>query len=213
MEGYASDQEQVEAIKRWWRANGKSILLGVIIAASIIVGWRMWSNHQATQAELAATQYEEVLVAMRRGDKATALDRGARLVEQQRDTPYAALTALALAKIKIEDKDQQGARYYLQWVVDNAEQPAVKDIARLRLARVMLAAGEAATALGTLKDVDMAAYGLPAQELKGDILVALNRIDEARSAYRSALNAATGPGEDHDRLQMKLASIGGAETS
>ena len=125
MEGYASDQEQVESIKRWWRANGKAILLGIVIGASIIVGWRMWSNHQATQAEMAAGQYEEVLNDMRRGDKAAALDRGARLVEQQRDTPYAALTALALAKIKMEDKDQQGARYYLQWAIDNAKQPAL----------------------------------------------------------------------------------------
>ena len=213
MEGYASDQEQVESIKRWWRANGKAILLGIVIGASIIVGWRMWSNHQATQAEMAAGQYEEVLNDMRRGDKAAALDRGARLVEQQRDTPYAALTALALAKIKMEDKDQQGARYYLQWVIDNAKQPALKDVARLRLARVMLSAGEAAAALDALKEVDMEAYGVPAQELKGDILVALNRIDEARSAYRSAIASAAGPGEDHDRLQMKLSAIGGAEAS
>jgi len=213
VEGYASDQEQVESIKRWWRANGKAILLGIVIGASIIVGWRMWSNHQATQAEMAAGQYEEVLNDMRRGDKAAALDRGARLVEQQRDTPYAALTALALAKIKMEDKDQQGARYYLQWVIDNAKQPALKDVARLRLARVMLSAGEAAAALDALKEVDMEAYGVPAQELKGDILVALNRIDEARSAYRSAIASAAGPGEDHDRLQMKLSAIGGAEAS
>ena len=213
MEGYASDQEQVESIKRWWRANGKAILLGIVIGASIIVGWRMWSNHQATQAEMAAGQYEEVLNDMRRGDKAAALDRGARLVEQQRDTPYAALTALALAKIKMEDKDQQGARYYLQWAIDNAKQPALKDVARLRLARVMLSAGEAAAALDTLKEVNMEAYGVPAQELKGDTLVALNRIDEARSAYRSAITAAASPGEDHDRLQMKLSAIGGAEAS
>jgi len=213
VEGYASDQEQVESIKRWWRANGKAILLGIVIGASIIVGWRMWSNHQATQAEMAAGQYEEVLNDMRRGDKAAALDRGARLVEQQRDTPYAALTALALAKIKMEDKDQQGARYYLQWAIDNAKQPALKDVARLRLARVMLSAGEAAAALDTLKEVNMEAYGVPAQELKGDTLVALNRIDEARSAYRSAITAAASPGEDHDRLQMKLSAIGGAEAS
>lgn len=213
MEGYASDQEQVEAIKRWWRTNGKAILLGVIVGASIIVGWRLWSNHQATQAELASIEYEQVLIDMRRGDNKAALDRGARLVEQQRDTPYAALAALALAKIKVEDKDQQGARYYLQWVADNAKQPALKDIARLRLARVMLADGEAAAALDALKEVDMEAYGVPAQEIKGDILVALNRLDEARSAYRSAIKATTGPGEDQDRLQMKLSAIGGAEAS
>src|SRR3569833_1177914 len=122
---------------------------------------------------------------MRRGDKAAALDRGARLVEQQSDTPDAALTALALAKIKMEDKDQQGARYYLQRVIDKAKQPALKDVARLRLARGMLSAGEAAAALDALKEVDMEAYGVPAQELKGDILVARNRIDAARSASRS----------------------------
>ena len=77
----------------------------------------------------------------------------------------------------------------------------------------MLSAGEAAAALDTLKEVNMEAYGVPAQELKGDTLVALNRIDEARSAYRSAITAAASPGEDHDRLQMKLSAIGGAEAS
>src|SRR3569833_3421807 len=114
---------------------------------------------------------------MRRGDKAAALDRGARLVEQQRDTPYAALTALALAKIKMEDKDQQGARYYLQWVIDNAKQPALKDVARLRLARIKQTTNKTTATHNTKKEDDKEANGKPTQELKGDILVALNRID------------------------------------
>lgn len=213
MEGYSSDQEQVESIKRWWQANGKSILLGVVLGAGIIIGWRFWSNHQATQSELAATEYEQVMANMRSGDKAAALERGGRVLEQQRNTPYAALTALALAKIKMEDQDQQGARFYLQWVVDNAKPPAVKDVARMRLARVLMAGGDGNAALEALKEVDMEAFALPGQELKGDILVALNRIDEARSAYRSALVAAEGPGNDKERLQMKLSAIGGAKES
>lgn len=213
MEGYSSDHEQVESIKRWWRTNGKAVVLGVVIGAGIIIGWRFWSNHQATQAELAAAEYEQVLTEMRGGNKAAALERGGRVLEQQRNTPYAALTALALAKIKMEDHDQQGARYYLQWVVDNAKAAPVKDVARLRLARVLLAGGDGDAALAALKDVDMEAYALPGQELKGDILVALNRVDEARSAYRSALTAAAEPGADHERLQMKLSAIGGVEES
>lgn len=214
MEGYASDQEQVESIKNWWRKNGKSILLGVVIGVSAIVGWRLWSDHRATQAELAASQYEQVLAEMRSGDRAAAIERGARLVEEQRATPYAALTALALAKLKLEDNDQQGARYYLQWVIDNAETAALKDVARLRLARLLLAAGDATAALTALDGIDMAAFALPAQELKGDILVALERRDEARAAYDAAAKALPQPGGiDHERLQMKLGALGGAQAS
>jgi len=213
VEGYASDQEQLESIKRWWRTNGKSVLLGVAIGAGIIIGWRVWSNHQATQAELAAGQYEQVLADMKRGDKAAAVDRGARLVEDQRGTPYAALTAFALAKIKLEDKDQQGARFYLQWVVDNAKDAQLKSVARLRLAQVLLAGGDGAAALAALDGVNAEAYALPLQELKGDILMELKRVDDARGAYSAALAAATEQGGDHQRIQMKLAALGGAKAS
>ncbi|MEK7323031.1 MAG: tetratricopeptide repeat protein [Pseudomonadota bacterium] len=212
MEGYSSEQEQVEAVKRWWRNNGKSILAGVTIGVLVLIGGRLWIDHKNNQTLLAEDQYEQVLADLQRGEKAAAVDRGARLLEENRGSPYAALTALVLAKLKMDDNDQDGAKKYLQWVIDNAGLPSLQDVARLRLARVLLAAGDGAAALSTMQAVDEKAYTVPMQELKGDILVSLNRLDEARTAYAAAL-AGEPEGGEHERLQMKMSALGGAKTS
>ncbi len=212
MEGYSSEQEQVEAVKRWWRSNGKSVLVGVTIGVLVLIGGRLWIDHKNNQALLAEEQYEQVLADLQRGEKAAAVDRGGRLLEQSRASPYAALTALVLAKHKMDDNDQDGAKKYLQWVIDNASLPALQDVARLRLARVLLAAGDGAAALNVMQGVDEKAFTAPMQELKGDILVSLNRLDEARAAYSAALAGEPEAGE-HERLQMKLSALGGAQSS
>lgn len=213
MEGYASEQEQIESIKRWWHANGKSVVLGIIIGVAVLIGGRWWVGQQNTQAEQAADQYQQVLADMQRGETAAAIDRGARLLEEQKTSPYAALTALVLAKIKINEQDRDGARHFLQWTVDNAADASMKDVARLRLARVLLADGDGAAALSLAQAVDATAFALPLQELKGDALVNLERLDEARGAYRAALEAAQQGSVESDRLQMKLTALGGADAS
>ncbi len=213
MEGYASEQEQIESIKRWWRANGKSVLFGIFIGVAVLFGGRWWISHQGAQAEQAAEQYEQVLADMQRGEIAAAVDRGTRLLEEKRTSPYATLTALVLAKIKINEQDQDGARHFLQWVVDNATEASMKDVARLRLARVLLAAGDGAAALSLAQAVDITTFAVPAQELKGDVLVSLNRLDEARTAYQAALTASQQGGAETERLQMKLTALGGADAS
>lgn len=213
MEGYSSEQEQVEAVKRWWRANGKSVLVGVTVGVLVLIGGRLWVEHKNNQALLAEEQYEQVLADAQRGEKAAAVDRGARLLEESRGSPYAALTALVLAKLKMEENDLDGAKKYLQWVIDNAGVAELKDVARLRLARVLLAAGDGAAALSAMQVVDEKAYTVPMQELKGDILVSLNRLDEARAAYAAALAAETEGTAEHQRVQMKLTALGGAQAS
>jgi predicted negative regulator of RcsB-dependent stress response len=208
VEGYASEKEQIEAIKRWWNANGKSVILGVVIGLAIAGGGKWWLARQQSRAEFASDQYEQVLQAAQKGSTASALERGGRLLDNLPTSNYAALTALVLAKIKVDQSDWDGARYYYQWVVEHTSIAPLKDIARMRLARVLLAKGDAAGALQTVETVDMKAFPLPGQELKGDILLAMNKRDEARKAYSAAIAADSG-GADQSRLQMKLAEVSG----
>ena len=114
---------------------------------------------------------------------------------------------MVLAKLKADQSDLEGARYYLQWVVDHASQAPLKDIARLRLARVLSANGDNAGAMQMLSAVDAKAFALSVQELKGDIFLAMGKRDEARGAYLSAY-AALDKNADHRRLDMKLAEAG-----
>jgi predicted negative regulator of RcsB-dependent stress response len=208
VDGYVTDQEQVEALKRWWKANGKSIVAGVIIGLAIVSGGKWWFARQQNLAEQASQQYEQVLLAEQQGNKDVALQQGGILLEKYPNSNYAALTALVLAKLKVDQDDLDGARFYFQWVVDHAQGDQLKDVAHLRLARVLLAKGDQAGALQAVEAVDVKAFAAPAQELKGDILLAMGKRDQARVAYAAAL-AAAGSGIDQSRLQMKLAEVGG----
>ena len=211
MEGYESEKEQLEAVRKWWKANGKSIIIGIVLGSALVIGWRWWTAQQNKQAEIASVQYEAVLQEINKGDKDAALKSGGRLLETFEKSEYASLTALELAKLKVDQSELDGARFYLQWVVDHASSAPLKDVARLRLARILFAKNDKAGALKLVNAVNSKDFALPAQELKGDILMAQGDRDQARAAYSAAANALT-QGADRSRIEMKLAEAGGEAT-
>ena len=211
MEGYESEKEQIEAVRKWWKANGKSIIVGIVLGSALVIGWRWWSAQQNKQSEIASVQYEAVLQEIKKGDNDAALKSGGRLLEAFEKSEYASLTALELAKVKVDQSDLEGARFYLQWVVDHTSSAPLKDVARLRLARILFAKNDKAGALKLVNAVNSKDFALPAQELKGDILMAQGDRDQARAAYSAAANAIT-QGADRSRIEMKLAEAGGEAT-
>ena len=211
MEGYESEKEQIEAVRKWWKANGKSIIVGIVLGSALVIGWRWWSAQQNKQSEIASVQYEAVLQEIKKGDNDAALKSGGRLLEAFEKSEYASLTALELAKVKVDQNDLEGARFYLQWVVDHTSSAPLKDVARLRLARILFAKNDKAGALKLVNAVNSKDFALPAQELKGDIFMAQGDRDQARAAYSAAANAIT-QGADRSRIEMKLAEAGGEAT-
>jgi predicted negative regulator of RcsB-dependent stress response len=207
VEGYESEKEQIEALRKWWKANGKSIIAGVVLGVVLVVGGRWWLSYQNKQAEIVSELYEEVTQEIHKGDNETALKQGGRMLEVFAKSNYASLTALDLAKLKVDQSDLEGARYYLQWVIDHTSSDPLKDVARLRLARVLLAKGDEAGALQSVNAVDVKTFTFPAQELKGDILLAKGDRDAARAAYAAAADALP-EGSDRGRIEMKLAAAG-----
>lgn len=208
MDGYVSDQEQVESLKRWWKANGKSIVIGIIVGLAAVAGGKWWFARQESLSALASQQYGQVLQAVQQGNNDAAIQQGGTLLEKYPGSNYASLSALMLGRLKVDQNDLDGARFYFQWVMDHAPGAELKDVARLRLARVLLAKGDQAAALQAVDAVDVKAFAGAAQELKGDILLAQGKRDEARAAYTAALGA-DDSGADKTRLQMKLTEVGG----
>ena len=126
--GYTTEEEQVEALKKWWRESGTSILAGVLLAAAAIFGWQAWDKRQLEQAVAASAVFQQLGEAWETlqmpGAPATAEGTFTHLAQVLRDehagTAYAHMGALQMARHLVEKKDLQGAEAQLRWVLDNS---------------------------------------------------------------------------------------------
>lgn len=204
------EQEQLATLKGWWKDNGTQVLAVIAaaaIAASAWQGWRVW---QANQAQQAGAQYEALLKAVQAGDARALRDAGGTLVESYPRTLYASMGALASARFHFERADLKNAKLQLQWVLDRSPSDELRDLARLRLAAVLLDEKAHDEALALLEAKHAAPLAAQYAALKGDILVAKNKAADARAAYRLALektderNAAF-----RASVQLRLDALGG----
>ena len=210
MDIYTTEEQQVEAIKKWWHDNKWSVIGGIAVGIAALWGGRAWVENQNTFAEAASMQYQSMLENISRGNDDEAASQGAQLLGQFSDTPYAALASLALAKIKLEAGDTTAASSHLRWALDNSTQEPVKHEARLRLARLLLAEAKYDDALATLNPADAGSYLAEYEALKGDVYVAQGKPESARTAYTRALTAMDPRMQGRDLLQMKLDDLGPA---
>jgi len=202
----ATEQEQLEAIRKWWKENGAAIVAGIVIGLGAVIGWQQWDAWQVRQAEGASALYQQATEAIQGGDADGAAAVVEQLVVDYGNSPYAALAQFALARKDIEQNDLQSAHERYRWVVENAAQPEHGDIARLRLARVLLTEGEHAAALGELGGTAPAFFA-EVSELKGDIYAAQGDFERAREAYQAAVATLAIEGGSNPWLTMKLESL------
>lgn len=210
MAAHHEDEEQIEALKSWWKENRVFVVAGLVIGVTAVGGWRGWEWHQTRQAESAALLYGELAKAVVARDGATAAARAATLATDYARTPYAANGALLQAKALVESGDLAQARVQLEWAATHARDPEVAQLARIRLARVEVGAGDAGAALATLAAMSGGAYSALIEEARGDAHHALGHHAEARTAYSAALAAASDNLGDRQTLELKLSEMGPA---
>jgi len=208
VEVYTTEEQQVEAIKKWWSDNKWSVIGGVAIGVSALVGGRAWLDNQHAYAETASANYQVMLEKMSSGNNEDAATQGAQLLGQFSDTPYASLAALAMAKIKLDSGDATAAGSHLRWALDNTKEDSVRQQARLRLAKLLLADAKYDEALGLLNAVDVSVYTSSYEQLKGDVYLAKGQVESARTAYNRALVSMTPTARGRELLQMKLDNLG-----
>jgi len=202
VEIYDTEEEQLEALKRWWKENGQSAIIGLIVGIAIILGWNYWNEHKLDQANQASALYDQLLKAVAADQKDSAEKLAERLQEQFKSTEYAAYSSLLQAKIKLEKGDMPAAKTILEKLagVPNEE---ISNIAKIRLVRLMMAKGEFEPALQLINDIDPAKisnFSGNYDELVGDLYVALDRLDQARSSYQKAIEN----GYKSPLLQLKI---------
>lgn len=218
MEIYDTEEEQVEALKGWWKENGTSTILGLAVGIAIILGWNYWQGHKKEQAVQASAIYDQLLKAVEddskdgggsatqgavAGDKKDTIDKLAgRIQEQFGSTEYAAYSGLLQAKLKVQQGDFAAAKDVLKSVAAKSNKE-LSNIAKIRLVRLMLATGEYEQGLQLINNVDAEAgssFSGNYDELVGDLYVALDRLDEARTSYQNALRN----GHQSPLLQFKI---------
>jgi len=209
------EQEQLEALKQWWRRYGNTVL-GVLIAALIALagwnGWRWYQDHRSSQAmgyfealEQAARQDDE--------DSVARLKAAAQTLRQDfAATPYASRGALIAAQRLYQNQDYDGARAQLEWVAASKD-AALAPLARLRLAGVLLDQKRYDDALAQLARPPEPFAALYADR-RGDVLAAQGKRDEARQAWQSALAGLAQAGEAQlaSVIQLKIDALMGASS-
>ena len=207
------EQEQIDTLKTWWKMYG-NLVSGVVVAISVgVIGWQGWNWYQRGQVAQASAIYAvlEQGAALRDGQKVKAA--AGELAEKFGSTSYAWLGALVAARQSFDAGDLKTARAQLSWAVENAKDE-VRDLARLRLAAVLLDEKAYDEALKQLEAAHDAAFAARFLELKGDVLAAQGKVPEARAAYKAALDKGEvregRGGAGRELLRQKLDSLGGA---
>lgn len=201
------EQEQIASLKAWWDKYGNLILGAITLVALGVAGWNGWNWYQRKQAVAAAAIYEAQL---KSGDAKDAAQVKAAAETLQRDYPrtvYAALAALAAAKAAHDAGDLAGAKTALRWVVDRSGHREFVDIARVRLAGVLLDEKAYDEALQVVAAEVGPAQRVAAADRRGDILFAQGKLDEARKAYEQALQLADAQHPLRALVQLKLDAL------
>jgi len=209
MSSYLTEDEQVEALKKWWKENGKSVISGIVLGFALIFGWQGWERYQSTQGEQASILFSNMETQLTVGNDAQGVELAKRLIVEHGDSVYATFASLQLAKISYDKGEKPAAQSHLQWAMDNAPDESLSGLARLRLAHLLfdMDRWEASQAL-----VDAAGDVLPGEfaQLRGDLAVQKGELAAARTAYREALDAGV---ENAELVRMKLVDIGQGASS
>jgi len=198
-----TDNEREEQLRRWWSDNWAWIIGGVALGLAILGGWQYWQRHQLQSTEQDQASYRAVLQALGRDQRDEAVKQATELRTRRPGSPYADQSELALARAAVDRRDFDEAARLLKGVADGSKDPELRQVARMRHARVLVEQGKHDEALALLDGAQGGAFGGLVHEIRGDALAAKGDAAAARTAYDAAL-AASGPESGLDSAFIEL---------
>lgn len=205
-----TDEEKGEAIIAWWKENWISLVSGVGLAIAILFGYQYWQSYQENQQTEASSIYSNLLSQSNSANAEGVFTLADRLRDDYAGTAYAPLGMMVAAKNYAQQSKNDQAADSLQWVIDNADEKMVNDLAKMQLSRLYVSMKQYDKAEGLLAEKYPAAWQSGIDELKGDIAVGKQDFQAAKSAYESALRSSKGGSTEY--LQMKLDNLAGGST-
>ena len=204
MEVYSTENEQVDALRRFFIENGKALAIGVVIGIGALLGWRYWQNHQQAEMTGASQSYQQASEALT-GGKADGVALAEKFIEKNANN-YGVLAALQLAQHEVDQKNFAKAEQQLAWAQGQTKDENLKSLIDLRLARVQLQENKLDDALKTLDLIKATGWVAMAQDIRGDVLVKKGDVKGAREAYSKGL-ASDASQSLQGLLRMKLNNL------
>lgn len=194
---YLSDEEQVNLIREWLKKHGKLLILSITIFLITFFLVHTWQEYKTKQIEKASLHYEKLLANIQE-------QKHVDYSKKQENTPYGQLIALLAAQAAIEQNDLDTAINHFNWIISHTKNSGLKQISRIRLARVLLAQNKPELALKQINTIDNEAFNPLINAVKANILMALNRKADAKQAYEIATKTINPTASIRPLMMMQL---------
>ena len=204
MEIYENENDQVDAIKRFFAENGKALAVGVILGVGALIGWRYWNSHQTESARSASLSYQTVVSSLSAG-KAEDLSAAEKFAADNKNT-YGALASMELAQQFVDQNQLEKAAAQLQQGLAATSDENLNAVITLRLARVQVQLKQADTALKTLDSVKGEGWAAIVADLRGEALLSKGDKQGARSAWEAGVKSNASPALS-EMMQMKINNL------
>ena len=202
------EQEQLDAVKQFWKRYGNLITLVLILVLGSYAAWNGWNWWQRDQATKAGAMFDELDKAAQAGDAEKANRVFNDLKDRYPATAFAQQGGLLSAKVQAENGKADLAQSALAWVGANATEAEYQTIARLRLAGLLLDEKKYDEALKQLDGATAASFVALVADRRGDVLSAQGKPDDAKAAYNKAWQAMDPKIEYRRLIEAKLTALG-----
>ncbi len=209
MDAFETEEQQADAIKKWFQENGKSLFTTILIVATCVLGFKYWRHHQEVVKIEASEHYMALMMSQMQKDEPSAVVKANTLMSQYPKTPYAQLAGLFLAKSHVEKDELDEAIVQLEWVMNHSPVMEFSLIARARAARIYMGQNQYDKALALLDIKDADGFLPVLEELKGDIYLSKEEPKAALEAYQLALATIQSKNLENPLLKLKLQELGG----
>lgn len=207
MSVYMTEEEQLESIKKWWKRYGNIVFVIISVILFSIAGYRYFTWHQGKLTQQASIAYEQMMIALSNNNTKAVKSFANELIKEHSKSVYADAAHMTLAKVYVSKNKLEQAQSELRIVADNSKLRTLKQIAKIRLARILVANKSYTNALNELSKVEDATYLPVINELKGDIYGATGKYEEAMNSYKQAMDEVKVNGMGNLFLEMKTNEI------
>ena len=204
MNNFLTEQQQLDQLKHWWKKNGAFTMLLILFVIIANIGWQVWRHHREKMLTHASNHFEWLMDGVMSNNPLVVQTQTRYILKRYPHTPYALMAALMQARQAVNENDLSSAEEKLMWVLMHAQNKSLKQVTRLRVARVVLAQNKPDAALDLLKKVDDENYRSAIESLTGDIYLAKGDKDQARAAYQKSMQSLNEQDTAQPLLQMKL---------
>jgi predicted negative regulator of RcsB-dependent stress response len=207
VDNFETEEQQIDAIKKWWQENYKMVIVAAVLGIGSIVAVQTWKQQKLINTQTASTEFDRISQLVTQQSDTSITVRVESMMNDFGDSPYASLSVLLEVKQLVDSGNLHSAAEKLNWVIDHTPNASLRHIARMDLATVLSAQGKHEAALKLL-EVEQDKFKPAYLELKGDIFVSMGRKNEAKTAYDEALQAYATLGSRAQLLQLKRNDLG-----